>query len=238
MTSIALSAKATKLMKLCDAAGFACLDDLLAASITDSVCPAICMTEGCDYTTEKEPDQTEGYCEACGGNPSSRLSCSPASSDGAGPCSFATSTGAPGAAGNGPTCGRHNVTMIVRSAARGTSLRTRAKMPRRATMNKIALLNDAFRTSLTGGTVLLTVGVQELPDMVKAAAIRKVVDFDDFNEDNDPYGEHDFGSFELCNRRFFWKIDYYDERSEFGSEDPADPQKTTRILTIMLASEY
>jgi hypothetical protein len=105
-------------------------------------------------------------------------------------------------------------------------------------MNKIALLNDAFRTSLTGGTVLLTVGVQELPDMVKSAAIRKVVDFDDFNEDNDPYGEHDFGSFELCNRRFFWKIDYYDEKAEYGSEDPADPRKTTRVLTIMLASEH
>jgi hypothetical protein len=68
MTSIALSAKAAKLMKLCDAAGFNSLADLLAASITDSVCPAICMTEGCDYTTEMEPDQTEGYCEACGGN--------------------------------------------------------------------------------------------------------------------------------------------------------------------------
>lgn len=35
MTSIALRAKATKLMKLCDAAGFNCLADLLAASITD-----------------------------------------------------------------------------------------------------------------------------------------------------------------------------------------------------------
>ena len=105
-------------------------------------------------------------------------------------------------------------------------------------MNKIALLNDAFRTTLTGGTVLLTVGVQELPDMVKAAAIRKVVEFDDFNEGNDPYGEHDFGNFELCNRRFFWKIDCYDERGEYGSEDPADPQKTTRVLTIMLADEY
>ena len=105
-------------------------------------------------------------------------------------------------------------------------------------MNKIALLNDAFRTTLTGGTVLLTIGVQELPDMVKSAAIRKVVEFDDFNEDNDPYNEHDFGNFELCNRQFFWKIDYFDERSEFGSEDPADPQKTTRILTIMLADEY
>jgi hypothetical protein len=68
MTSIALSAKVAKLMKLCDAAGFDSLADLLAASMSDSVCPAICMTEGCDYTTDMEPDQTEGYCEACGGN--------------------------------------------------------------------------------------------------------------------------------------------------------------------------
>ena len=104
-------------------------------------------------------------------------------------------------------------------------------------MSKIAFLNDAFRKTLSGGTVLLSAGVYELPDMVKAAAIRKVVDFDEFTEANDPYGEHDFGKFELCNRRFFWKIDCFDERGEFGSEDPADPQKTTRILTIMLASE-
>ena len=68
MTSITLSAKAAKLMKLCDAAGFNCIDDLLSASIFDSLCPAICMAEGCDYTTLMEPDQTEGYCEACGGN--------------------------------------------------------------------------------------------------------------------------------------------------------------------------
>ena len=68
MSSIALSNKAAKLMKLCDAEGFECLDDLLARSITDSMCPAICMTEGCDYTTEMEPDQREGYCEACGGS--------------------------------------------------------------------------------------------------------------------------------------------------------------------------
>ena len=68
MTSIALSAKPSKLMKLCEAEGFNCLDDLLAVPISDSVCRAICMTEGCDYTTEMEPDQEEGYCEACGGN--------------------------------------------------------------------------------------------------------------------------------------------------------------------------
>ena len=42
--------------------------DLLQAAAADSICPAICMTEGCDYTTEMEPDQDQGYCEACGGN--------------------------------------------------------------------------------------------------------------------------------------------------------------------------
>ena len=32
--------------------------------------------------------------------------------------------------------------------------------------------------------------------------------------------------------------DYYDERCEFGSADPADPEKTTRVLTLMLAEDY
>jgi hypothetical protein len=39
--------------------------DLLKACTADSVCPAICMTEGCDHTSEMEPDQDAGYCEAC-----------------------------------------------------------------------------------------------------------------------------------------------------------------------------
>ena len=56
--------------------------------------------------------------------------------------------------------------------------------------------------------------------------------------DNDPNGEHDFGNFELAGQKFFWKIDYYDTTMEFGSEDPADSAKTTRVLTIMLTSEY
>ncbi len=68
MSNVVLSNKGAKLMKLWDAAGFKNFDDLLALSITHSVCPAICMTEGCDYTTEMESDQREGYCEACGGN--------------------------------------------------------------------------------------------------------------------------------------------------------------------------
>jgi hypothetical protein len=68
MRSIVLTHKAEKLMKLCDLEGYKRVHDLLKASVKDNLCPAICMTEGCDYTTEMESDQGAGYCEACGGN--------------------------------------------------------------------------------------------------------------------------------------------------------------------------
>jgi hypothetical protein len=103
---------------------------------------------------------------------------------------------------------------------------------------KVRALNDAFRTTMTGGKVLLTAGVDALPSDVKAMVIRRVATFSEFTADNDPHGEHDFGSFEIAGRKLFWKIDYYDAAMEFGSEDPADPSKTIRVLTIMLAEEY
>jgi hypothetical protein len=59
-----------------------------------------------------------------------------------------------------------------------------------------------------------------------------------FTKDNDLHEEHDFGSFELAGETFFWKIEYYDETCTYGSEDPCDPDKTTRVLTLMLASDY
>src|SRR5215471_7170169 len=103
---------------------------------------------------------------------------------------------------------------------------------------RIRQLNDTFRRSFFLGRVVLTSGVDALPDLIKARALQLVRVFDYFNEDNDPHGEHDFGSFELANFTFFWKIDYYDESCEFGSEDPADTARATRVLTLMLASEY
>jgi len=59
--------KATKLRKLVESEGYSSLDALLQACIADSVSPGICIRPDCDYTTEIEPDQRCGYCEACGG---------------------------------------------------------------------------------------------------------------------------------------------------------------------------
>jgi hypothetical protein len=103
---------------------------------------------------------------------------------------------------------------------------------------KIRTLNDAFRRTLTGGQVMMTAGIAALSDAARARVLNKVRTFDAFTADNDPHGEHDFGNFEVDGRKIFWKIDAYDAAMEFGSEDPADPNKTTRVLTIMLASEY
>jgi hypothetical protein len=68
MDVVVLSHKGEKLMKLFDAYGFKSVDDLAPLSVADSLCPAICMTEGCEFMTEMESDQDEGYCEVCGGN--------------------------------------------------------------------------------------------------------------------------------------------------------------------------
>jgi hypothetical protein len=103
---------------------------------------------------------------------------------------------------------------------------------------RIRELNDKLRTTFTGGKVFMTTGVAALPENVRADVLQRVRIFDRFDGANDPHREHDFGAFEIQGDRFFWKIDYYTPDFTGGSEDPSDPEQTTRVLTIMLATEY
>ena len=104
--------------------------------------------------------------------------------------------------------------------------------------NAIRDLNDWFRCTLEGGTVLLTAGIVALGEGTQARIIEAVRTFDDFTTDNDPHGEHDFGSLEVDGERIFFKLDYYDLTRAMHSENAADPSVTERVMTIMLASEY
>lgn len=104
------------------------------------------------------------------------------------------------------------------------------------TTNRIRLLNDLARQSFTGCRVVITVGIQALDEM--EAILRAVQQYDGFTEDNDPYQEHDFGSFRHNNQTVFWKFDYLDIDLQMHSLDASDPSITTRVLTVMLAEEY
>jgi hypothetical protein len=65
---LALTQRATKFLTLLKSSGYQSLEEFAKVFLTDNLCPAICMAEGCDCVTEMESDQDGGYCEACGGN--------------------------------------------------------------------------------------------------------------------------------------------------------------------------
>lgn len=114
---------------------------------------------------------------------------------------------------------------------------------------RIAELNDQLRSRIqipvfgkpqVLGAIYITCSIANLNPIIQAVIVGKIRKFNDFTEDNDPYGEHDFGSLDITDvGKVFWKIDYYaDSTYQQGSEDPADPSKSYRVLTIMLADEY
>ena len=105
-------------------------------------------------------------------------------------------------------------------------------------MTDIKTLNDNFRKTFIGGRVMLTSGIRAKTQDEIAEILEKVRSFDNFTTANDPYGEHDFGSFDYKGQKIFFKIDYYDLNYEYMSENPADPTITNQVLITMLASDY
>lgn len=117
---------------------------------------------------------------------------------------------------------------------------------------RIARLNDLARRAMgIAGVVVATEGIRALSEADQSQLRELVETFDAFTPDNDPFGERDFGAiYQALDGVWstlrpvdvavtvFWKIDAYDRALRFGSEDPADPAVTRRVLTIMLASEY
>ncbi|AUH34663.1 DUF3768 domain-containing protein [Paracoccus tegillarcae] len=104
---------------------------------------------------------------------------------------------------------------------------------------KIRLQNDALRLGMVrNGLFHVTSGIADQGAGFVMRARQQVAAYNNFTLDNDPYGEHDFGAFELDGQKLFFKIDYYDLETRAGSPDPADPDVTCRVLTVMLASEY
>ena len=104
--------------------------------------------------------------------------------------------------------------------------------------DRIRTLNDAFRTSLTGGSVEIIIAPQRREDLALDLFPERRNRSRDHDADNDPYGEHDFGRITVQGHEILFKIDYYDRDLVRHSPDPSDPAVTHRVLTVMLAEDY
>jgi hypothetical protein len=102
----------------------------------------------------------------------------------------------------------------------------------------IRALNDELRRNLSAGHAVMTTGVAALGFEAVARIVKTIAVYDDFCHANDPYEEHEFGSFEADGQLIFFKIDYYDKALTAHSPDPSDSSVTERVITIMLAEEY
>lgn len=113
----------------------------------------------------------------------------------------------------------------------------------------IARLNDGLRDNIHApgrNHVVMTRGMAELIGDVslfrnfckRAELLRAVRAYDGFDQSIDPHGERDMGRFVFEGTDCYWKIDYHNADFTAGSEDPADPSQTTRVLTIMRVDEW
>ncbi|MBP2295156.1 DUF3768 domain-containing protein [Azospirillum rugosum] len=102
----------------------------------------------------------------------------------------------------------------------------------------IARLNDRLRQTFVSGQVIMSRGVAALPDYKREAIVQAVREFNRFDANNDPYGEHDCAAFTVVGLTLLWKIDtYQDGTLTFGADDPLSPT-AVRVLTIMLSEDY
>ena len=85
---------------------------------------------------------------------------------------------------------------------------------------------------------MMTQGIQAMGEKAVQEIMAKIRAFSDFNKNNDPHKEHDMGKFTHNGETILFKLDYYDKAMEYASPDPADPNVTTRVMTIMTGFEY
>ena len=81
--------------------------------------------------------------------------------------------------------------------------------------------NDLLRRTCTGDQLEISPGIAALPPKVVGEALFIMRTFEEFNTKNDPYQNHDFGSFELDGHTFLFQVD-----------------GTGGVCSLMLSTEY
>lgn len=117
-----------------------------------------------------------------------------------------------------------------------------ASLPASVPVTPIGRANDDFRCnpqSIFRGSFYTSRGVRALGGDFMITALRAAMSDTNFTPENDPYGDHDRGFLTINGVRVWWKIDCYEKGSNFrfGSDDPTDPTKTERVMTLFFPEE-
>jgi hypothetical protein len=93
---------------------------------------------------------------------------------------------------------------------------------------RIIELNDQFRSTFKGGRVQMTPSVYDLDARLRGRALYVMSRYNKFDDDS----QHDWGVFIFAGYSFEWRMEYRDKDGTGISPDPADPDKTLRVLTL------
>jgi hypothetical protein len=99
--------------------------------------------------------------------------------------------------------------------------------------DKIVALNDQLRTTFKDGRVQMTRSVYDLDDRLRGRALAVLARYNKF----DPASEHDCGVFIFAGFAFEWRIEYRGTDGLGQSPDPADPDRTMRVLTLYVTED-
>ncbi|MBN8847370.1 MULTISPECIES: DUF3768 domain-containing protein [unclassified Sphingomonas] len=108
--------------------------------------------------------------------------------------------------------------------------------------SRIAELNDRVREGsdptarilITRACLATFCGGDTAAGLLAQAGLMAAVRATEFTAD---CPERDFAELSFRGERVFLKVDYYDETLTWGSEDPADPARTVRVLTVMMPED-
>jgi hypothetical protein len=99
--------------------------------------------------------------------------------------------------------------------------------------SKIIALNDQLRTTFKGGRVQMARDFYELDARLRGRALSVMARYNKFDNDS----EHDCGVFIFAGYSFEWRIEYRGQDGSGVSPDPADPERTFRVLTLLATAD-
>ena len=104
-------------------------------------------------------------------------------------------------------------------------------------MQKNRALNDHFRKTGQGGIVTLSMGLHKL-GQAEVDNVMKQLAGEKGDKSVEAGSEHDTGEIQVGNRTVNWEINYYNKELDDVSDNPTNPDQTTRFMTLLLSTEY